>query len=420
MATTQTNKDTPGTSGAEAEPSSASTPTTKRVHHAVVTPLPPAFSIVHESSSLIAQPALDSAVIKATMGLGLHAEKAQRRKEILGMAAMVLSSLFFTSMTLGVKISFLGHFGSFEIVFSRSVIQLVLSLLACLVLRINPLGPHGIRRWLLLRGIFMALGLSLFFYSLTTCPLVEAIGLFFLGPVFTYLLGAIWLDNRLTAWDCLYTLMSILGVVLIMQPGLFVPSSPSMTPPPSFLAAIAPTTSARQWGHVCALAGAAMSAMAFLTIRKIGRTAHFLVHSVYFGIMSMLISLPGWFVFQRWLYPSPDTNQLPIVALGLVGVFAFAGQCFLHLGLKWAPAGLGLLSHNTDIVFALFAGWAVLHEIPDSMTWMGAIIIAVATTAFAMHQLKLRAIHVATIHATRKRKSRERLYTNTTASSSED
>ncbi|ORX58904.1 hypothetical protein DM01DRAFT_1333520, partial [Hesseltinella vesiculosa] len=299
-------------------------------------------------------------------------------------------------MAMCVKICWQGRFGSFEIVFARSIVQLLLSLSACLVLRINPLGRPGIRRWLVLRGLFMALGLSLFFYSLTSIPLLEATGLFFLGPVFTFVIGAVVLEDRLTGWDALYTLGSIVGVTLITQPNLWSRFS--------FI-----STSVRL-GHACALGGAVMAAFSFLTVRKIGKGTHFLVHSAYFGVLSMLISPPGWFVFQRWVFPSPDTNDLPFISLVLVGLFAFIGQCFLHLGLKWTPTGLGLGSHVTDMVFALIGGWFGFHELPDGHVAYGAVLIALSTTAFGLHQLQLRAIHLARYQATRKKQSRERLY----------
>jgi hypothetical protein len=56
------------------------------------------------------------------------------------------------------------------------MVQLVFSLLACAVKRIDPLGKRGIRRWLLLRALTMSIGLALFFYSLTALPLFDSTG----------------------------------------------------------------------------------------------------------------------------------------------------------------------------------------------------------------------------------------------------
>lgn len=80
-------------------------------------------------------------------------------------------------MSLFVKLSGTS-FPSFEIVFARSVVQTVFSLLGCAILKVNPLGQPGVRRWLLFRGLAGTLGLCLFFYSITQLPLADATGMY--------------------------------------------------------------------------------------------------------------------------------------------------------------------------------------------------------------------------------------------------
>lgn len=98
-----------------------------------------------------------------------------KRREIIGLLFMTLSALGFSTMSLFVKLSGTS-FPSFEIVFARSVVQTVFSLLGCAILKVNPLGQPGVRRWLLFRGLAGTLGLCLFFYSITQLPLADATG----------------------------------------------------------------------------------------------------------------------------------------------------------------------------------------------------------------------------------------------------
>jgi drug/metabolite transporter (DMT)-like permease len=88
---------------------------------------------------------------------------------------MALSALGFSSMSLFVKLSG-ASFPSFEIVFARSVIQLVLGLFGCYFLGVHPLGDPKVRPWLVFRGLVGSLGLALFFYSITQLPLADATG----------------------------------------------------------------------------------------------------------------------------------------------------------------------------------------------------------------------------------------------------
>ncbi|CAO3599603.1 unnamed protein product [Absidia cylindrospora] len=304
-------------------------------------------------------------------------------------------------MTGYAKASSQRKFGSsFEIVFVRSVVQLVLSIAACGLFRIHPLGKPGIRRWLLLRALVMSVGLALFFYSLTVLDLLDATVLFSLGPIFTAVIASIVLDERFTSFDALCSISCLFGVVFVTKPGLFFVYNSVF---PHLL-----NNSITQFGIECVCAGAIMSAVSNVLVRKIGKDTHFLVHSVYFGAISSLISLPGWLLFQNMHFPSSG-DWTPVLYLLLVGIFAFSGQCLLHQGLKRAPPGLGIIISGSDILFAWIVGMLLFHEYSDGRTLFGSFVILGMTTALGLRKLKNRTILLAANKAARKRLSRERL-----------
>ncbi|KAI8342836.1 hypothetical protein BC941DRAFT_413971 [Chlamydoabsidia padenii] len=354
-------------------------------------PIPSSVTIVNESTPLISQ--------QGTVSFTLNRhDPHQRNKELAGLIFLVLSALSFTAMTVCVKLASENKIGSFEIVFIRSLVQLVLSLVACGVKRIHPFGKAGCRRWLLLRAFTMSVGLALFFYSLTVLPLVDSTVLFSLGPVFTAVIGSIVLDERFTSYDAMCAISCLFGVFLVTKPGiLFVYTRHPMI-----------VSSSSQLGIECVCAGAIMSAFSNVLVRKIGKETHFLVHSVYFGAMSCLISPPGLLVFQKILLPTNGDWMIPLVLI-LVGVFAFVGQCLLNQGLKKAPPALGIIISGSDIVFTWLAGMLVFHEYADGQTLFGSMIILVMTTTLGLHKLKRRTIRSAANKAARKRQSRERL-----------
>jgi drug/metabolite transporter (DMT)-like permease len=85
----------------------------------------------------------------------------------------------------------------------------------------------------------------------------------------------------------------------------------------------------RLFAILCALLGAVMSAVAYVTVRKIGRGAHFMVHVVYFGFVSAIVAPIGMFLFQTPVMPHGPYEYGMLV---LVGLSAFIGQCFLNQG----------------------------------------------------------------------------------------
>ncbi|KAI7898937.1 uncharacterized protein BX663DRAFT_229158 [Cokeromyces recurvatus] len=293
---------------------------------------------------------------------------------------MTLSALGFSTMSLFVKLSGT-NFPSFEIVFARSIVQTILGLMGCVIYKVNPLGKRGVRRWLLLRGLAGTLGLCLFFYSITQLPLADATVVFFLGPAFTAILAAIVLREPFTLFDCFCSVACLVGVILVSKPQFLFDSSSGHELPQG-----SDTVSElkRLFAIMCALLGAIMSAVAYVTVRKIGRGAHYMVHVVYFGFVSIIVSPLGMFLMQEPVLPRTGYDYS---VLTLVGLTAFVGQCFLNQGLQMAPAGPGTLMRMNDVVFAFLFGILILHEYPDIYSISGATIIVAMTSAMGIHKI---------------------------------
>jgi hypothetical protein len=144
--------------------------------------IPASLTIVNEATPLLPQANSASNRINANTGrrastLSLSQDHTRRKKEIIGLLLMALSALGFSVMSLCVKLGG-SVFPSFEMVFARSLVQLVLGLVGCAILKVNPLGDKKVRGWLVLRGLAGSVGLALFFYCLTALPLADATGKF--------------------------------------------------------------------------------------------------------------------------------------------------------------------------------------------------------------------------------------------------
>lgn len=155
----------------------------------VHTEIPTSITIVNEATPLIAsrrnrrsrrlslfqQPGRSSNNTEYRV-TSLSTDPDVRKKEIMGMTLLGMSSLAFTLSSVFVRTCG-RELPSLEIVFARSIMQLAFSLASCALLRINPLGsrPQS-RKWILLRAVLGSLGLCLYFYSLTRLPLAETTG----------------------------------------------------------------------------------------------------------------------------------------------------------------------------------------------------------------------------------------------------
>lgn len=87
----------------------------------------------------------------------------------------------------------------------------------------------------------------------------------------------------------------------------------------------------KSFAIACALAAALMSAMAYITARKVGQGTHVMVHVVYFSVVATLLSLPVLLLqLQEFIVPKFTWHELG--SLSMTGVLSFVGQYFLNNG----------------------------------------------------------------------------------------
>jgi len=141
---------------------------------------------------------------------------------------MLASAFAFSVMSLFVKVAG-QRLPSQEIILARALISLILSYGH---LRLAGLSVWGNNYKLLIgRGVVGFLALSCFFYSLTHLPIAESTVIQYVYPVFTALLARYSLGERLGRVKLAFSLLSLVGVVLIAQPTvLFGGSAASLNP----------------------------------------------------------------------------------------------------------------------------------------------------------------------------------------------
>lgn len=265
---------------------------------------------------------------------------------------MVVGAFFFSLMSLFVKL--LGvRLPSQEIVFLRALLTTLFSVVMLRRAKTSPWGNN--RRLLLLRGFFGFIALSCFYYAITRLPIAEATVIQYTNPIFTTLLAAFFLDEKIKGRLFGAMGISLLGVLLVTRPGSLL-GSEGLDP----------------LGASAGMVGAILSAAAYITVRKL-RAENPLVVVFYMAFFSTVASLPlaapyavlpqGW----EWAF-----------VLG-IGVTTQIAQISLTRGLALVPAGRAMTITYVQIIFAALWGMLALNEIPGPATLAGATLVALGS-----------------------------------------
>ncbi len=276
-----------------------------------------------------------------------------------GMHHMLLAALAFALMSVLTKVAG-ARLPTLEIVAARGVVTLVLSALV--------LGPGGLargrnRRLLVVRGVLGFVALTCFFFALTHLPLADATVLHFTNPILTAFLAAWLLREPLGRRELLGGVACLVGVVLVTRPSLVFGHASGLDPLAVGLG----------------LLGATFSALAYVTVRRLGASEDPQVVVFYFALVTLPASMVLLFAFADPVLPR-GVEWLELLG---VGVFAQLGQIELTKGLRLEPAGRASTANYAQVVLSYGFGLALFGEVPSVLGFAGAALIAAGTVFVA-------------------------------------
>jgi drug/metabolite transporter (DMT)-like permease len=246
---------------------------------------------------------------------------------------MVVAAFFFSLMSLFVKLAG-RRLPVSEIVLFRSLVMVVVS--AILVKRAG-ISPWGNRKPLLLfRGAVGSCALFGFFYAVTKLPLADVTVIHFTNPIYTALLATLLLSEKMRKNEIAGLLLSIAGVVLVVRP--------------SFLFGRL-ASDLDLFAVSVALLVSVFSAFAYVTIRKLRETEHFMVIVLYFALVSLAAAIP--LSVGQFIWPTPGEWALVLC----VGVFTQIAQMSLTKGLSLERAGRAMSISYIQVIFAAIWGF---------------------------------------------------------------
>ena len=135
--------------------------------------------------------------------------QSPRRKifHFLGVTLTIFSTLLLSVSSLLIKLA--ESIPTLQTVFIRLTLQLVFSLPAMIFLKDQFIHPWKKTRFLILRGVTGVTAMSLMVYSVKHMPLADARVIFYTSPVYTTLLGRIFLKESVSKFDLISMLLGL-------------------------------------------------------------------------------------------------------------------------------------------------------------------------------------------------------------------
>ncbi len=185
------------------------------------------------------------------------------------------------------------------------------------------------------------------FFALTLIPLAQVVSIEFTMPIWTAILAAGFLGERMTAWKTLAVVLGLVGVIIIVRPG----------------------TSEINPGQLIALGAAIGFGVSIAMMKSLTRTETTI--SIIFWMLVVQAAagfLPSLYV---WKWPSA-------YAWGWTAVIAFCGT-FSHYcmarAMLHADATVVLPMDFLRVPLTATAGWLIYSEPLDMFTLLGAALI---------------------------------------------
>ena len=244
-----------------------------------------------------------------------------------------------------------------EIVFFRNIIGIVLILYA--LKHTRPTLSGGKFYLLIQRGMLGFFAMTLFFYTVTTIPLGEAITLNKTSPLFVAVLAYYLLGEKLNLRTVFALFTGFMGIVFILKPfGMSI-----------------------SYEHLLGILGGFFAASAYATIKKIKDIydSRIIVLS-FVGIgtimpailflISPYINPPKFieFLFPVFIMPSTAYVWSLIIFMAIISTLSqwLLTKAYSHSNLSI----IGVISY-TNIPFSIGIGYMLGDKFPDFLTWLG-------------------------------------------------
>lgn len=256
-----------------------------------------------------------------------------------------------------------------EQVFFRSFFAIPV-ILAWLVARgqlRNGLVTHAPMRhvW---RGILGTTGMGLTFAGLGLLPLPEVTAIGYATPIFTVLLAALMLGERIRLIRISAVLMGLVGVLIMLWPRL---------------GASAGLEDAATLGAILILIATLTRSLVQIHIRQLVQTEDTAAIVFYFSVIASVVALAT--MPFGWVVPKPGT-VLILIGSGFIGGVA---QILVTSSYRFGPASMLAPYDYSSMIFAILIGYFWFAELPTLVMLSGAALVIASNVMVILRERQL-------------------------------
>ncbi|MFC7290971.1 DMT family transporter [Hirschia litorea] len=212
------------------------------------------------------------------------------------------------------------------------------------------------------RAITGAVGMGLNFGAVMLLPMAEAATISFTVPLIATLLSVILLSEYVGLRRWIAVVVGFIGIVIAIQPWH------NNIPP---------------IGAAVAFAGAVMTALTIIIVRKLSATESSATIVFYYTAMSV----PVLAIAMFWFGKAHSWEIFGLLAL--IGLFGTIGQITLSESLRYANVAVVMPMDYSNLIFATFFGYMIWDQWPVDSLWFGLPLIVGSGIYIALREHKL-------------------------------
>lgn len=283
--------------------------------------------------------------------------KNLQNEAFIGIFWMVITTIFFVGVTIFVKI--LGEtIPSSQTAFIRYLFGTIF--LLPIILKSFKNTRFVLIKKFVFRSFFHAVGVSLWFYSMTVITIAEVTAIGYLTPIFVCIGALLLFKEKLKGYRTLAVLLSFLGVTVILRPGF----------------------QEIKLGQILMLLASFVFAISYLMAKHLSDSKNSLEIVGFLSIFTTIFLLP--LALINWV--KLDLNATLI--LFLISVFATLGHLTMTQAIKTTKMTITQPFTFLQLVWSVIAGILIFDERFDIYVIIGGIIILISTSYLVVKDSK--------------------------------
>jgi drug/metabolite transporter (DMT)-like permease len=216
------------------------------------------------------------------------------------------------------------------------------------------------------RGALGTTAMGMTFAGLGMLPLPEVTAIGYATPIFTIILAALMLGERIRLVRISAVLLGLVGVGIMLWPRLGAASSETAT-----------------LGALLILGATMARSLVQIQIRQLVQTDHTAAIVFYFSVTASLLSLIT--LPFGWIWPDARTFAL-LVASGFLGGVA---QILVTSSYRFGPASMLAPYDYASMIFAIAIGYVWFGELPTLVMLAGAALVIAGNVVVVLRERQL-------------------------------